>query len=130
LIVIDNSALVEAILGSGPRSEAVVRRIEREQLAAPELIDVEAVSTIRGLVRGGKLSPDRGEVAIRAVGGFPVERVSHRCFVERMWELLDNLTAYDAAYVALAERLDTSLVTGDSRLAGAPGVRCVVEVIA
>lgn len=129
MIVIDNSALVEAILGSGPRSEAVVRRIERERLAAPELIDVEAVSTIRGLVRGGKLSQDRGDVAIRALAVFPVERVSHRGFVERMWELRDNLTAYDAAYVALAEGLDTSLVTGDSRLAGAPGIRCVVEVI-
>ena len=130
MIVIDNSALVEAVLGSGPRRESVVRRIERERLAAPELIDVEAVSTIRGLVRGRKLSPDRGLVAIRALAAVPIERVSHRGFVERMWELRDNLTAYDAAYVALAERLETSLVTGDSRLAGAPGIRCVVEVIA
>ena len=74
--------------------------------------------TIRGLVLGG-LSPDRGRRAIQALARFPIERISHRGFLERMWELRDNLTAYDAAYVALAERLDTSLVTGDIRLAGA-----------
>lgn len=128
MIVIDNSALVDAIVGSD-RGRAVARRIENERLAAPELIDVEAASTIRGLVLGGKLSAERGGVAMDAIARFPVERVPHRGLLGRIWELRDNLTAYDAAYVALAERLDTSLLTGDGRLATAPGVRCVVEVI-
>jgi predicted nucleic acid-binding protein len=130
LIVIDNSALIEAMVGAGARSRAVARRIENERLVAPELIDVEAVSTIRGLVLGGKLSAVRGQAAIGALAGFPIQRVPHRGLVERMWELRDNLTAYDAAYVALAEQLSTSLVTGDGRLASAPRLRCAVEVIA
>ena len=87
------------------------------------------MSTIRGLVLGGKLSVDRGRIAIQALESFPIARISHRGLLERMWELRGNLTAYDAAYVALAEQLEISLVTGDIRLAGAPGIRCVVEVI-
>ena len=71
LIVIDNSALVEAVIGAGGRSRAVARRIEHERLAAPELIDVEAVSTIRGLVLGGKLSADRGRRSRSGSGELP-----------------------------------------------------------
>jgi predicted nucleic acid-binding protein len=56
-------------------------------------------------------------------------RAPHRPLLPRCWELRDNLTVYDAAYVALAERLDTTLLTADARLAGAPGPRCLIEVL-
>lgn len=60
----------------------------------------------------------------------PLRRVSHRALVARCWELRENLTVYDASYVALAEQLETILVTADTRLAGAPGPRCKIELMA
>lgn len=129
MIVIDTSALIEALVGSGAAGLAVVARIEGERVVAPELIDVEAVNTLNGLVLGGKLQPERAARAVDALGVLPVERVPHVELVGRIWQLRHNLTAYDAAYVALAERLGAVLVTGDAHLAAAAGIRCRVEVI-
>lgn len=129
MIVLDNSALIEALVSPGSVGRSVVRRIEREWVAAPELIDVEAASTIRGLVLGRKLTLARADHVMRQLGDLAIERFPHRMLLSRIWELRDNLTAYDAAYVALAELLGASLVTGDHKFLDAPGVRCPVEVV-
>lgn len=130
MIVVDCSVLVAALAGVDPLSSAIARRLDGERLLAPELIDVEFANALRGLVRGGKVTIEQAERAMEAAVTFPLERVPHRPLMTRLWELRDNLTAYDATYVALAEVLETSLLTGDRRIRDAPGVRCVVEMIA
>ena len=76
---------------------------------------------------GGDLTDRRAAAAVRDLADLPLQRASHRSMVRRIWQLRSNLTAYDAAYVALAEALSATLVTGDRRLAAAPGIRCTVE---
>lgn len=98
-------------------------------LVAPEVVDLEFVHALRGLVFGEKLSQDRAVMALSAFEELPIQRYPHRAFLRRIWQLRANVTAYDAAYVALAEFLECPLVTGDARLASAPGIRCSVEVI-
>ncbi len=71
----------------------------------------------------------RAAEALADLADLPLQRASHRPLLARIWELRNNVTTYDAAYVALAEVLDAVLVTGDGRLAGAPGLRCVIEVL-
>lgn len=129
MIVLDTSVLVAALVGPEPLSGAIRRRLVAERLVAPELIDIEAASSLRGLARGGKLSVEDAERALKALVALPVERVSHAPLLRRVWELRDNLSAYDATYVALAEALGVTLLTGDRAIGKATGVRCVVEVI-
>jgi predicted nucleic acid-binding protein len=104
-------------------------RLERERLAAPALIDLEVASAWRGQVRAGRLSAGRAEAAFSDLAALPLERTPHGPLMGRIWELRDNLTVYDASYVALAESLDTILLTGDARIARAPGIQCEVELL-
>ena len=129
MIVVDNSVLVAALVDGGRLGAACAERLTGQRLAAPALIDVEAAHSLRGLVRGGKVSAQLGSQAIDTVTRMPIERVNHQLLLPRIWSLRDNLTAYDAAYVALAERLGVPLVTGDARLSRAPGTECVVELL-
>ena len=98
-------------------------------MAAPELLDVEVVSVIRRLASIGHVTPVRADQATLDLAALPVDRASHRRLIARCWELRDNLTPYDATYVALAEALDATLVTGDERLARAAGPACSFEVL-
>lgn len=131
MIVIDNSILIAALLDPGPLGKACTARMSGEPLAAPALIDVEAAHAIRGLLLAGKIEPDDAHRAIQRVPLMPFSRVQHAELLPRIWELRGNLTAYDAAYVALAEAMDAPLVTGDARMARGAGVvgRCAVELI-
>jgi predicted nucleic acid-binding protein len=104
-------------------------RLNGEALAAPELIDIETASVFRGLVRARKLSSRRAIEALSDLADLPLERASHHRLISRCWELRDNLTPYDATYVALAELLSVRLVTADERMAHAPRIRCTVEVL-
>jgi predicted nucleic acid-binding protein len=130
VIVLDASAAVEWLLQtqSGVR---VARRIfaPRETLHAPHLLDVEVTQALRRYVAAGALSVSRAEEALQDLLDVRVRRYPHVLFLRRVWELRDNLTAYDALYVALAETLDATLVTCDSKIAPAPGHRARVEVI-
>jgi len=96
---------------------------------APHLIDVEVLAAWRRLAGTGRLEEQRAELARSDLRSLAIERVPHGPLLERAWELRANLTAYDATYVALAELLDAALVTADEKLAGAPGLRCTVEVL-
>jgi predicted nucleic acid-binding protein len=101
---------------------------EGETLHAPHLIDVEVTQVVRRYWRAGDITPVRGGDALSDLSLLPLQRYSHEPLLERIWQLRNNLSAYDAAYVALAEGLDATLVTMDSALARIPGARILVEV--
>lgn len=130
MIVVDASVVVTALADDGPDGDSVRRRLRSERLAAPHVIDLEVASALRRMAAAGDLEPRRAELAMADLLELRLERVPHRQLLRRCWELRDNLTVYDAAYVALAEALGTKLLTADTRLARAPGSRCAVEVLA
>ncbi len=129
MLVIDAGVLAVALLDDGPEGDGVRSRLVGEQLAAPSLIDLEVASVWRGLARAGQLDPRRVGLALGDLLDLPIQRVEHTPLLSRCWELRDNLTAYDAAYVALAEALDALLLTADGGMGKANGVRCEVEVL-
>lgn len=129
MLVVDASALAPALADDGEDGDAARARLRGEALAAPELIDLEVISVLRRQSARGHLDERRAGLAIADLVDLPLQRVAHRRLLGRCWELRANLTVYDASYVALAELLDAVLVTGDRRMAGAPGVRCRVDVL-
>ena len=100
-----------------------------QQSHAPHLLDLEVAQVVRRYWRAGSITPSRGEQALRDLVDFPVERHSHEPLIGRIWQLRNNVTAYDAAYIALAEALEAPLVTLDVALSRVPGVRTRVELI-
>ena len=126
MLVVDASALVDALLVAGPARA----RLSAENLQAPELIDAELLSVLRRLVLTGKLLESQALQALTTAGRLGLRRQPTRILWPRAWELRTNLSAYDALYVALAEQLQAPLLTADARLARAPGLRCSVELIA
>lgn len=130
MIVVDASVIALALADDDVEGDHARARLRGEVLAAPELVELETVSAIRGLSRGGRLDARRCDLALRDLMDLPLRRARHRPLLRRCWELRENLTAYDAAYVALAERLEVALLTADRRLARAPGIRCPVELLA
>ncbi len=125
MIVVDASAALSALLNAGPARGA----LGREQLHVPHLIDSEVASGLRRLVRAKQMDPRAGWTALDAFRRLGMTRYPVFPFLDRVWELRDNVSAYDASYVALAELLGCSLLTADARLGGAPGTRCPVTVI-
>ena len=91
--------------------------------------DAEVLSALRGLVRSGKFDRAAAADLVADLIVFPVDRWHMSALLPRMWELRENLTPYDAAYVALAEVTGTVLVTGDKRITASPGARCAIQVI-
>jgi len=130
VIVVDASAALEVLLRT-PAAAAVEGRLfdPVQTLHAPHLIDVEVAQVLRRYAATGQIGPQRCRAAIADLGDFPLNRYPHDFLLERVWELRNNLTAYDAVYVALAEALDASLLTRDQRLAAAPGHRARVELV-
>jgi len=129
LIVVDASVAVEAVGGSSERNLAATRRIMQEAAIAPHLLDLEVASALRSLERRGELSEPLARLALQHLAALPIVRLPHAPLIERCWQLRQNLTVYAAAYVALAEATGADLVTSDRRLAGAPGLRCGVELL-
>lgn len=127
--VIDASVLLPALAHDGEQGAVARARIREERLAAPELLDLEVGHALRRHVQAGTVTTERAGRALGALVQMPIWRVPHRDVVGRAWELRDNLSIYDASYVALAELLRAPLLTADGRLARAPGVRCHVELI-
>ena len=129
MIVVDASVIVSGLADDGDDGDRIRARLRGQQLAAPELIDLEVASAWRKVVGRGVLDERRARLALDDLRALRLRRAPHASLLGRCWELRDNLTIYDAAYVALAEVLRTTLLTGDVRLASAPGVRCEVEVM-
>lgn len=130
MIVLDASAIVELVVGTH-RGRAVGARIADPSLGlhVPHLADVEVAQALRRYERQGDLDVDEAASAIATLAEMDLERHSHAPLLGRVWALRDNLTAYDAVYVALAEALDAKLLTCDARLARAPGLARRVELV-
>lgn len=125
VLVVDASVLAD----DGRDGDAARDRLRGHALAAPELVDLEVASVFRQLLNKGHLDARRAELAVADLEDLPLRRARHQPLLARCWELRHNLTAYDAAYVAPAELLDTVLLTADGRLAKAPQVRCQLEFL-
>lgn len=129
MIVVDASVVLDLLVRS-PDVEIVEERLFADPAwNAPHLIDLEVTQVFRRWVRAGRLEADRAERSLDLLDDLPIHRWPHRELLGRIWHLRENLTAYDGAYVALAEALECALVTRDARLTGAPGVRTRVEEI-
>lgn len=130
MIVLDASILVD-LVGDDGEAGHLARRILAQHGSAsiPDLADVETVSALRRLWLNGELDPTRFESAIEYLAALPVMRHPALPFLPRIFALKNDLTPYDAVYVALAEALNCPLITADTRLANAPGIRCDVELI-
>ena len=130
MTVVDASALIEVLLGTQAAAAASARLFRPgERLAAPHLIDVEVVQVLRRYVASGDITEARGREALEDLRDLPLARYPHDVLIHRIWELRENATAYDAAYLALAEALEAPLVTRDAGIARVPGARARVEVV-
>ncbi len=131
MIVTDASALIDLLLGNaGPAGEALAARFQaREVVCAPHLIDAEVGQVLRRFTLRGSMSSARLSAAIQDLIDLPIERFPQAALLPRAVQLMDNVTVYDALYLALAEALECSLLTSDEALAGVPGCTTTVVVL-
>jgi predicted nucleic acid-binding protein len=125
VIVLDASAAVLGLLNEGDAR----RLLARETIAVPHLVDAEVAHALRGQARRGRLAADDARSALTGWARLGVRRFGVVGLLPRVWELRENVSAYDATYVALAEAMDCQLVTADGRLARAAGPRCAITVV-
>ncbi len=131
MIVVDASAVLELLLNTRVGRRIAARIAPPEiTLHAPHFVDLEVAQVLRRYLLRGAIDADRGRLALVHLTELDLQRYRHDLFLPRIWALRHNVTAYDAAYVALAESLDAPLVTTDRRLAGASGVRARIELMA
>ena len=130
MIVVDASAVLEVLLNT-PAGVRVIERLfaPTETLHAPHLLDVEIAQVLRRYAMTGTLDAARGLQALEDLADLPLIRYPHDFLLKRIWELRGDVTAYDAAYVALAEALAAPLLTRDSRLASSSGHRARIELV-
>lgn len=133
MLVVDASAVADLLLAR-PGAERIARHLEAhaDALLAPQLLDVEVLSALRRVVASGEASAARAGEAVADLLDLPVERYPHGLLVPRVWELRDNMSAYDATYLALAEvQTDegAALLTADARFARAARTHTAVDVI-
>ncbi len=129
MIVLDASAAVDWLLQT-PAGQQIDKRIysHNESLHVPHLLDLEVLQVLRRLVRDGAISARRADEAIQDLLDLRIARYPQFVLLPRIWQLRHNLSAYDAAYVVLAETLGATLVTRDSRLASSPGHAAPIEL--
>jgi len=125
VIVVDASCAVLGLLNDGQAR----RRLSDGAVAVPHLIDAEVAHALRGQVRRGSITPGDGHQALSHWARLAVQRFALVWLLDRMWELRENLSAYDAAYVSLAESMDCELVTADARISRAPGPTCSITIV-
>ncbi|WES64597.1 type II toxin-antitoxin system VapC family toxin [Microbacter sp. GSS18] len=127
MIVVDASVLVDALIGSA-RATPVRWRLEADDLVAPDIVDVEVASALRGLAIAQRVDERAMEGAVADLGRLRLQRHPPAVLISRALSLRADLTVFDGVYVALAEALDCPLITFDPRIAAAPGIRCSVEI--
>ena len=129
MVVVDASCLCAVVIG-GPGAEGIRNRLSADNdHAAPHIIDVEVFGVIRREYQRGNLDRTEATQAVEDLEAWPGERFGHRLLLARAWDLRDTVRGWDAMYVALAEALDSVLLTTDGRLAAATGPNCPIEVI-
>jgi predicted nucleic acid-binding protein len=130
VIVVDASAALELLLNTPLAPQVASRLFSRgETLHAPHLIDLEVAQVLRRWERAGAIAAARAEEAFEDLADLPLIRYPHQLLLPRVWALRHNATAYDAAYLALAEAIGATLVTRDAALAAIPGHAARVEVL-
>ncbi len=129
LIIVDASALYEVLIGTDLGETIGQRLAAAGELAAPHVIDVEVLSTIRKDEMLGDIDRTTAHQAVEDLAVWPGERYDHRPFLPRVWELRTNVRTWDAMYVALAEALGGSVLTTDARLGNATGPLCPIDVM-
>jgi predicted nucleic acid-binding protein len=129
VLVVDASVVAVALGDDGADGDLARARLRDEELFAPELVDLEVASVLRRQLSAGDLDARRAQLALDDLFDLPMQRAPHRPLLARCWELRENLTVYDGAYVALAEALNAPLLTADARLAKAPGINCSIELL-
>lgn len=130
MIVLDASAALELLLRAADHPGLVARVLRSgETIAAPHLLDLEVTHVLRRFVIGGEMTAARAREAIEDHLSLDIVRYPHDGLLDRVWQLRAKCTAYDAAYIVLAEALNAVLITCDSRLADVPGSRAAFEVI-
>lgn len=120
MIVADASAIIEWLIG-GPRGLVVGRALEGRAIHVPAHLDVEVAQVSRRLALDAVITPARGRAMLELLAEAPIRRIPLPPLLPRIWALRENLTAYDAAYVALAEALPAPLLTFDRKIPAAPG---------
>lgn len=128
MLIVDTSAVIEALASTDPDPTLTERLATDGDLHAPHLVDIEVLAALRSLCIRGELSVERATDARSDFQDLALERHPHGLLADRIWQLRTNLTAYDAAFVALAEVLSAPLVTCDRKLVAVPGVEVAVSV--
>ena len=130
MIVVDASVVLELLLRTPAATVMEARLFSGDAIwHAPHLLDVEVAQVLRRYTFAGDIGADRGFEALSDLADLPLTRYPHHPFLSRIWELRDNVTAYDAVYISLAEALAVPLVTLDAKLASAPGHDATIEVL-
>ncbi len=130
MIVLDASVVLEVLLHRPAGNEIRKRMLKRrETFHAPHLLDLEVAQVVRRYCNSGGMTEDRGRQAIVDLSDLPVTRYRHDIFLQRIWQLRHNVTAYDAVYLSLAEALGAPLLTRDARLAASSGHGAMVELV-
>ncbi|MBW3611128.1 MAG: type II toxin-antitoxin system VapC family toxin [Actinobacteria bacterium] len=128
MIVIDASALLEAVAFEPVNTALVERLLGADGLSAPHLVDVEVLSALRRLVAAGDMTAGSASDLKDRILGLSLRRYPHGGLTDRMWNLRHDITPYHASYVALSEVLEVPLVTADGHLARAAGHRATIEL--
>ena len=128
MLVVDASDVAPLVADGGPDGAALRERLRGERIAGPDLLRLEVMSVVRRQLLAGELDTRQASQAIDDLLELPLVVYPSSALLRRAWSLRDNVTPYDACYVALAEALDCTLLTADARLARAPGSRCGIEV--
>ncbi len=130
MMVVDASVVLELLLRTAA-ADRITERVLRPGAAlfSPFLLDIEVAQVLRRYARARELSPGRGREALEDLAVLPIVRYAHQPLLARIWELRESVTAYDAAYLALAEALEMPLVTRDAKLAAAAGHEAEIELV-
>ena len=129
MLVVDASVLAPVVADDGDDGQRFRTRLTNETVVGPDLLRLEVTSVLRRHLHAGRLTLDQASAALADLADLPIRVFPTAPLLARVWELRDNLSQYDACYVALAEALDATLLTADIRLANAPRIQCHVEAI-
>lgn len=129
MLVVDASCLFEVVVGSTAGEQIRQRLLKDTQHSAPHLVDAEVLAVIRAHRLAGKIDATAANQAVEDLRSWPGDRYGHTLLIPRVWELRHAIRVADGLYVALAEMLDATLLTLDTRLAGAHGPECQIELI-